>query len=53
MKPRTVEVDELLQMLTETLGQCDGDFIAEICNKVMTETVTYDSDSFFTLTSKD
>ena len=49
---RTVDTDELLQMLTDTLAQADGDFIAEICNKVMTEQVTYDEDSIFTVTSK-
>lgn len=50
---RTLDIDSLLQELTETLGQCDGEFIAEICNKVMTEKVTYNEDGFFTLTSKD
>ena len=50
--PNTRTVDELLQMLTETLGQCDAEYIAEICNKVMTENVTYEGDSIFTVTSK-
>jgi hypothetical protein len=49
---RTVDIDELLQMLTETLGQCDYEYIEEICNKVMTEQVAYVEDGFFKVTSK-
>ena len=48
-EPRSVDIDKLLQELTEVLGQADGDFIAEICNKVMTKKVEYKGDGFFTV----
>jgi len=50
---RTLDIDALLQELTEVLAQTDGEFIAEICNRVMTEKVEYNGDSVFTLTHTD
>jgi len=39
--------DEVIQMITETLSQADGKFIEEIANKVLTEKVKYENDSYF------
>lgn len=44
---RTIDVDQLCQMISEVLSQADGEWIAEIANKVMTQKVTYVGDSNF------
>jgi hypothetical protein len=50
---RTLDIDSLLQELADVLAQADGEYIAEICNRVMTEKVEYNGDSIFTLTHED
>jgi hypothetical protein len=45
---RTLTSDELIHEISEVLAQGDGDFVAEIANKVLVPTVTYDGDSLFT-----
>jgi hypothetical protein len=39
--------DEVIEMITETLAQTDGNFIQEIANSVITQSVHYVGDSLF------
>jgi len=52
-KTLTIDIDQLLQDLAEVLGQADGEFVAEICNKVMTQKVVYIGDTLFEVEDKD
>ena len=45
---RTLTADEIIHEISEVLAQGDGEFIAEIANRVLVPGVTYDGDSLFT-----
>lgn len=45
---RTLTSDELIHEISEVLAQGDGEFIAEIANRVLIPEVTYDGGSLFT-----
>jgi hypothetical protein len=44
---RTLTTDELIDEIADVLRQGDGEFIAEIANKVLVPEVTYLEDSIF------
>jgi hypothetical protein len=44
---RTLTSDELINEMAEVLREGDGDFLAEIANKVLVPHVTYQGDSIF------
>jgi hypothetical protein len=46
-KTRTLDIDQLLQNLAEVLGQSDGEYVAEICNRVMVQKISYIGDGLF------
>lgn len=47
MSTRTLTTDEVISEIAEILKQADGEFIAEIANKVFTDPVSYQEDSTF------
>jgi hypothetical protein len=46
---RTLDTDALCQEIAEVLAGFDGETIAEIANKVLSDKVTYEGDSLFTI----
>lgn len=40
-------IDQVIQQVSETLAQCDEEYIEEIANKVLTHKVKYIGDSVF------
>jgi hypothetical protein len=49
-KTRTLDTDALCQEIAEVLGGFDGETIAEIANKILSDKVSYAGDSLFTIT---
>ena len=49
---RTKSADEIINMIAEVLSESDGNFIATIANKVLTEKVNYINDSLFEITEE-
>jgi hypothetical protein len=49
---RTIDFQNLCTEIAETLAEMDGDALADLANKVLSDTVTYEGDSIFTITSK-
>jgi len=50
---RTIDTDALCQEIAEVLAGFDGETIAEIANKVLSDKVTYNGDSLFTVEDAD
>jgi len=44
---RTLTADELINEIAETLREGDGEFLADIANRVLVPEITYLEDSLF------
>ena len=47
---RTLTADELVAEIAKVLKTWDGEFLKDAANDILTERVSYDGDSLFTLT---
>jgi len=52
VRNRTLDSDEIISEISQLLSSADGEFIANIANQVLADTVTYTDDSTFQLESE-
>lgn len=49
---RTIDFQQLCTEISETMSEMDGEQLADLANKVLFNTVTYEGDSLFTVEGK-
>jgi hypothetical protein len=50
---RTIDFQQLCTEIAEHLAELDGEALADLANKVLSDRVTYDGDSVFTVEDAD
>jgi hypothetical protein len=46
---RTIDFQQLCTEISETMAEMDGEQLADLANKVLSDKVTYEGDSLFTV----
>lgn len=50
---RKIDIDTLLMYITETLGQCDFEYVETIANKILTQKIKHYKGVWFTIQDKE
>lgn len=50
---RTVDFQQLCTEIAEAMAEMEGDVLADLANKVLSDRVTYEGDSVFTIEDAD